>query len=81
MNRHIRLPKRVWMLPLLVVALIAGHAILYYATSHKVLSGAVASGVIVLVVIKHLGLLGPFYSLLRRRSRQLKSGDVAAGPA
>jgi hypothetical protein len=47
----------------------------------KVLSGAVASGVIVLVVIKHLGLLGPFYSLLRRRSRQLKSGDVAAGPA
>jgi len=42
MNRHIRLPKRVWMLPLLIVALIAGHAILYYAMSHKVLSGAVA---------------------------------------
>jgi hypothetical protein len=79
MNRHIHLPKRVWIIPLLVVALIAGHAILYYAMSHKVLSGAVASGVIVLVVIKHLGLLGPFYALLRRRSRQLKSGDLVAG--
>jgi hypothetical protein len=67
------------MLPLLVVALIAGHAILYYVVSHKVLSAAVASGVIVLVVVKHLGLLGPFYALLRRRSRQLKSGDLAAG--
>ena len=79
MNRHIRLRKRVWMLPLLVVALIAGHAILYYVVSHKVLSAAVASGVIVLVVVKHLGLLGPLYALLRRRSRQLKSGDLAAG--
>jgi hypothetical protein len=78
MNRHIRLGKRVWMLPLLVVALIAGHAILY-AVSLKALSAAVASGVIVVVVIKHLGLLGPFYALLRRRSRQLKSGDLAAG--
>jgi membrane protein YdbS with pleckstrin-like domain len=78
-DRHFRLRKRVWMLPLLVVALIAGHAILYYAVSHKVLSAAVASGAIVLVVIKHLGLLGPFYALLRRRSRRLKPGDLAAG--
>jgi hypothetical protein len=68
-NRHIRLRKRVWVLPLLIVALLAGHAILYYVVSHKVLSAAVASGVIGLVVIKHLGLLGPFYALLRRRSR------------
>jgi hypothetical protein len=67
------------MLPLLVVPLVAGHALLYYAVSHKVLSAAVASGVIVLVVIKHLGLLGPFYALLWRRSRQLKSGDLVAG--
>jgi hypothetical protein len=79
MNRHNGLRKSIWMLPLLVVALIAGHAILYYAVSHKVLSGAVASGVIALAVVKHLGLLGTFYASLGRRSRQLRSRDLAAG--
>ena len=43
-----------------VAVLIAGHGIiLYYVSSHLALSAAVVSGVIVLVVIKHLGLLGP----------------------
>jgi hypothetical protein len=54
-----------------VVALIAGHGtILLYAWSHTAMSAAVVSGVIILVAIKHLGLLGALSALSRRRSRQ-----------
>ncbi len=56
------------MLAVLVTALLAGHgAILYYVSSHVMLSAAVLSGAIILLVIKHLGLLGPLYALWRRR--------------
>ncbi|MGI8519142.1 MAG: hypothetical protein ACR2MC_00795 [Actinomycetota bacterium] len=56
------------MLPLLVIVLLAGHGvILYYVSSHVVLSATVLSGVIILLVINHVGLLGPLYALLRRR--------------
>ena len=59
------------MLALLAVLLIAGHGvILYYASSHLALSAGLISGVIVLIVIKHLGLLGPTYALLRRHWRR-----------
>jgi hypothetical protein len=74
MKRHRRLLTRTVMLSVGVVVLIAGHAIiLSYALSHTALSAAVVSGVMILVVIKHLGwfavLLGPLYALCRRRSR------------
>jgi hypothetical protein len=46
-----------WMLTVGGVALIAGMAILYYLLSLMALSTAIVSGVIFLVVIKHLGLL------------------------
>ncbi len=70
MNRlpHLLARRRVWMLPVLAIGLLAGHGvILYYASSHLVLSAAVLSGAIILLVIKHVGLLGPLYALLRRR--------------
>jgi hypothetical protein len=35
--------------------------------SHVTLSAAVLSGAIILLVIKHVGLLGPLYALFRRR--------------
>jgi hypothetical protein len=61
------------MLPVAVVVLIAGHVILPYALSHTALSATVVSGVIILIVVKHLGLLamllGPVYARFRRRSR------------
>jgi hypothetical protein len=38
--------------------------------SHKVLSASVVFGLIILIVIKHLGLLGPLYALLRRGFRR-----------
>jgi hypothetical protein len=59
---------RPWMLLAGVIGLVAGHVVLLsYGLSHRAVSAAVVSGVIVLVVIKHLGLLGPLYALIRRR--------------
>jgi hypothetical protein len=63
---------RPWMLPVGVVVLIAGPVILYYVLSRAGLATAMVSGVIILMVIKHLGLLavllGPLYAMFRRRS-------------
>ena len=68
MNRPSYLRARVWMVPLGVVALILGHgAVLYYVSSHLALSGAVISGLIALIVIRHLRWLAPLYSFFRRR--------------
>lgn len=59
--------KNPWMLLAGVAVLVAGHGIiLHYVSSHTTLSAGVVSGVIVLVVIKHLGLLCPLYALFRR---------------
>jgi hypothetical protein len=52
------------------VALMAVHAtILRYIFLHTTLSTAVAAGVILIVVIKHLGLFGSFVALFRRLSK------------
>jgi len=71
MSEHRRLLTRMWMLPAAAVVLIAGHIILPYLLSHTALSAAVVSGVIVLMVVKHLGLLavllGPLHARFRRR--------------
>jgi len=62
---------RMWILPASVILLIAAHAlVLRYASSHAAVSAAVLSGVIVLAVIKHLGLLGSLYAVFRRRTRR-----------
>ena len=59
------------MLAIGVIVLIAGHSIiLYYFASHVTLSAAVVSGAIVLVVIKHLGVLGSVYALFWQRTRR-----------
>ncbi len=71
MRGHGHLRARAWMLAVGAIILIAGHGvILYYFSSHVALSAAVMSAVIILVVIKHLGLLGSVYALLRRRPRR-----------
>jgi hypothetical protein len=70
MNRPPHLPARrpIRMLPVLLIVLLAGHAILlYYVSGHVVLSAAILSGVLLLVVIKHVGLLGELYARFRRR--------------
>jgi len=70
MKGHSRLLTRSWTLPAGAVALIAAHAtILRCVLPHTTLSVAVVSGVIIVVVIKHIGLLGSLFALFRRQSR------------
>ena len=75
---HSLFRRRIWMLALLAVMLIAGHGIiLYYTSSHLALSAGLVSGIILLIVVKHLGLLGPVCALFRRRvisGREKQSG-------
>jgi nitrate/nitrite transporter NarK len=71
MTGHDRIPSRRWLLLALAVVLIASHAlVLRFALQHKSLSASVAAGVMILVVMTHLGLLSRLYALFRRRSRQ-----------
>ncbi len=71
MNAWGRLRIRPW--TLLVVAGVIGlgvhSAVLYYVVSHMSLPIAAVSGVIVLIVIKHLGVLTPLYALFQRLYR------------
>jgi hypothetical protein len=61
-------PRRILILSLGAAFLVAVHGIvLYVAFLHAVLPGAALAGVIILVVLKHLGFLSPLYALLRRR--------------
>jgi hypothetical protein len=67
--------KRTWILPVGVAALIGGHVIFFYivkqSASRILGSGAVISGLVLLVIAKHLGLLAalfrPVYNLFWRR--------------
>ena len=62
---------RIRMLPALLVGLLAGHgAILYYVSSHVALSAAALVGAVILLVMKHVGLFGQLYALIRRRRSQ-----------
>ena len=74
MKGHRRRLTRTLMLSVGVVVLSAGHGIiLSYVWSYTALSAAVVAGVLMLVVITHLGWravwLGPLVALFRRRFR------------
>jgi hypothetical protein len=61
---------RIGMLTVAALILIGAHGIIiYYFSSHLALSTAVVSGVVILVLIQHLGWLGPLFGLFRRGSR------------
>ena len=64
------LPRgRIWIISVIALMLIAGHGFMFYtAAKHPVLSAGVVGGIGLLIVIKHLGLLGPALALLRRRT-------------
>jgi hypothetical protein len=65
---HLLAHRRFWIPPVLLVVLLAGHGIiLYYGFSHVIPAAAVLSGAIILLVIKHLGLLGRVSAWFRRR--------------
>jgi hypothetical protein len=65
--RDMRIVKNGWVL-LLAGLLVAGHAIVLYRVSSHV-AWTVGLGLILLVLLKHLGLLGPIYGFLKRRFR------------
>ena len=68
---HNLISTRPWLLLAAAAVLIATHAlILRVALQHQGLSAAMVVGVIVLVVIMHLGLLSRLNALFPRRSRQ-----------
>ena len=75
MRQHNTMRVRAWILAVGVIIVIAGHGIFLYFASRVPLPAAVVSGAIVLVVIKHLGLLGPVYALFRRRAWRSASRD------
>jgi hypothetical protein len=77
MNGLHHLRSRPWMLLVVVIGLVAGHGILFYlllhsSTSHVAVSGALLSGVALLMIAKHLGLFAALlrylYTAFRRRS-------------
>ena len=53
-----------------VVLLLAAHSIAFYFMRHLAISTAMVSAMVVVVLIKHLGMLSPLYAWLRRPSRQ-----------
>jgi hypothetical protein len=67
--------SRLRMLSALLVGLLAGHGvILYYVSSHVALSAAALSGAVILLVMKHVGLFGQLYALIRRRRSRNEPG-------
>ena len=66
MLQIMRRPRGLWLALAIAAAFIAGHGVvLYYVSSHMAVSTAVFAGVFVIVALKHLGLVGPFYAMLR----------------
>jgi hypothetical protein len=65
--KHPRVLNGGWVL-VLVGALAGGHGlVLYRLSSHA--AWTVILGLILLVLLKHVGLLGPIYAFFKRRSR------------
>ena len=73
MNGDGRHTLRPWVLLVVLVALIGGPIMLYHILPLAGVSAAVTSSVVVVVALKHLGLLAvllaPLYALVRRRPR------------
>ena len=73
MNRHDRHSVRPWLLFVAAVVLIGGPIILYHVLPLAGVPAALVSGVVVVVAVKHLGLMAvlltPLYALLRRQRR------------
>ena len=70
MTRHNRIITRRWLLLALAVVLISSHAlVLRYALQHKSLSAAMATGMMILVLMTHLRLFGRLHARFRRRSQ------------
>ena len=71
---HGWLLKRAWMLPVFVVILMAVHGmVLYRLFSH--VTWIVMLGLVLLVLLKHIGVFGSIYAFFRRRSQGRHEAD------
>ncbi len=84
MNTLSHLRSRPWLMLIIVIGIIAGHAILLHLLrqtrmAHATVSGVIISGVVLLIVTKHLGLLAallrPLRDLFPHGFRSRKSED------
>jgi hypothetical protein len=79
MHRSPRLRRWRHILPVLAIMLFVGHVAILYQVSSKVpLVGIVASGAIVLLVLKHLGLFGLLFATVWPR-KERGAGEAAEG--
>lgn len=69
MRGHSHLGARPWMLAVGAVVLIEVQVIFFERLRHAGVSFAVLSGLALLLIAKHLGLLGPLFGLVWRRPR------------
>jgi hypothetical protein len=72
MKEHSRLVKHPLLLLVGGVVLIAGHMIFFNRLRHAGMSLAVVSGLVLLIIVKHLGVFGSLYGLFRRRAQGWK---------
>jgi hypothetical protein len=70
------LRARAWILVAGVAVLIAVHIGLFYALSRTALAAAAVSAAVILIVVKHFGLLGSLHGRVRHRSRQSKADTI-----
>jgi hypothetical protein len=69
-DRHLGTSFSRLLLVLVVVALIVGHLLVPYALAHLGVSFTLVSGLGVLVILKHLGLVSALLGSLRGRLRR-----------
>ena len=67
--KHDRIFKRIWLLPVLIVVLVAAHGTAGYELLSR-RTWMVALGLIALVVLVHIGGFGSIYAIFNRRFRQ-----------
>lgn len=77
MRGHSRLLASPWLLAMGAVVLVAGRVIFFNRLRHAGAPLAVVSGLFLLVIAKHLGVLGPVYILFRRHSRHRNPSDCS----
>jgi fatty-acid desaturase len=65
MQPHGSFLKRIWLLPILVVA---AHVVVLYRVFSR-MAWTVAVGLLVLLALKHIGAIGSIYVMFRRRWR------------
>jgi len=63
-----RLSLRPWGWVVAAILLFAAHGLGFYFLRHLALSTTLASGLIVLALVKHLGIFSSLYAVLRKRS-------------